>query len=189
MVLAQTGNYVYSWDMVKRDRSYKGTKEPELVKARQDAFLVAYGEVGSIRAACRAAEMGRSTVDQWVRQDAQGFRGRFAVAKEMFREYLQDLAVGRIMEQKPNDNPILLVTLLNAHWPEKYRREAQAVGNEVKEMMVEWKKWISDNKKKTRTKEETKVVDEAEQARLNAIDEVEKILSRRGRVNDNSSEN
>ena len=175
--------------MVKRDRSYKGVRNPDLVKAKQDAFLAAYGEVGSVRAACKASDLGRSTVDQWTRQDAQGFRGRLAVAKEIFRESLQDLAVNRVKNQKPNDNPVLLITLLNAHWSELYRRDSQVATNEVKEMMVEWKKWVSENKKKGKPKEDSKVVDEAEQARINAIDEVEKILSRRGRVNDNSSEN
>lgn len=174
--------------MVKKNTSKRGVGAATTM-ANQDAFLLAFGSVGSIKASCEAVNVGRSTVTGWQKADMYGFRTRFLTAQEIFRENLQDMAVNRILQQKPNDNPLLLVTLLNAHWPEKYRRDGQVATNEVKEMMVEWKKWVSENKKKGKPKEDSKVVDEAEQARINAIDEVEKILSRRGRVNDNSSEN
>jgi hypothetical protein len=174
--------------MVKRDRSYKGTKEPELVRARQDAFIAAYGEVGSVRAACDASGVGRSTIATWQKNDAHGFRAKYATAKELFREYLQDLAVDRVKNQKPNDNPVLLITLLNAHWNEKYRRDSQGATNDTKELMAEFRKFVKDNKKSKKSDQALKVEDEAEQARLNAIDEVEKILSRRSRADDNGDE-
>ena len=57
-----------------------------MVRARQSAFLAAYGEVGSVRAACEASKVGRSTVNDWIRYDAENFRAKFSVAKEIFRE-------------------------------------------------------------------------------------------------------
>ena len=160
----------------KRDRSYKGKVNPDLVLARQDAFLVAYGEAGTLRAACDAAEVGRSTIADWNRSDAHGFKAKYATAKELFREHLQDLAFGRVQQQKPNDNPVLLITLLNAHWPEKYRRDGNTVTDEVKEMMVEWKKWVRESRNTGKNKP---AVNEAEEAQRSAVDEVEKLLARK----------
>ena len=160
----------------KRDRSYKGTVEPDFVRARQDAFLVAYGECGTVRASCAAADVGRSTVDDWNRSDAHGFRAKYAVAKELYREHIQDIAWERVKVQKPNDNPVLLITLLNAHWPEKYRRDGNTVTDEVKEMMVEWKKWVRESRSSGKNKP---AVNEAEEAQRSAVDEVEKLLARK----------
>ena len=160
----------------KRDRSYKGTVEPDFVRARQDAFLVAYGECGTVRASCAAADVGRSTVDDWNRNDAQGFRVKYAVAKELYREHIQDIAWERVKVQKPNDNPVLLITLLNAHWPEKYRRDGNVVTNEVREMMGDWKRWVREANRKVKP---SAGLQEAEEARKNAINEVEHILSRK----------
>jgi len=161
-----------------------GKDQTSITKAKQDAFLAAYREVGSLKSAAEACELNRNTVSSWNKNDVQGFRAKYSQAKEEFREYLQDLAVGRVQQQKPNDNPVLLITLLNAHWPEKYRRDGQVASNGVKEMMVEWKKWVKDNSSKSSKGKETT---EAEEARRNAVDEVEKILADRKERGDNAS--
>lgn len=157
-----------------------------MVRARQSAFLAAYGEVGSVRAACEASKVGRSTVNDWIRYDAENFRAKFSVAKEIFRESLQDLAVDRVKHQKPNDNPVLLITLLNAHWSELYRRDGAAASNDVREMMAEWKRFVKNNNRKHKSVQEKEKMDEGDVAALNAINEVEKIMSRRRRADDNS---
>ena len=156
---------------------------PEETRMSQDAFLAAYGTAGSVKAACDSIDLSRSTVDSWNKGDVQGFRVRYGVAKDIFRDGLQDIAVNRVMQQKPGDNPVLLITLLNAHWPEKYRRDGQVATNEVKEMMVEWKKWARDNKKKGPKPSE---VSETEEATKNAIDEVEKLLAKKSEPSDNA---
>jgi hypothetical protein len=161
----------------------KVNRDTSLTEAKQDAFLAAYGESGSKRAACLASNVGRSTVTDWEKNDTHGFKIKMAIATEMFREMLQDMAIGRVQNQKPNDNPVLLITLLNAMWPERYRRDGQTSGSEVKEMMVEWKRWVRDNKKKS--KDDPKVSD-AEKAHKNAIDQVESILTRKKSKNDDS---
>ena len=86
------------------------------------------------------------------------------------------MAFGRVQQQKPNDNPVLLITLLNAHWPEKYRRDGNTVTDEVKEMMVEWKKWVRESRSSGKSKP---AVNEAEEAQRSAVDEVEKLLARK----------
>ena len=164
----------------KRDRSYKGTREPELVKARQDAFIAAYGECGSIRAACQASDVSRSAYYGWMNNDVQNFKEKFGTARYMFREMLQDIAVERVKTQKPNDNPVLLIALLNAHYPELYKKDSQ-VANTGKEIIDEWKKFLAENNKPSK---ENPKVSEVEQQQKNAIDEVEKILSRKRQSDD-----
>ena len=153
------------------------------IEAKQSAFIAAYGECGSIRAACKASNVSRSAVSSWREKNINNFKDKFITANEMFKEYLQDMAVERIKNQKPTDNPVLLITLLNAHYPEKDRRDAHAADSGMKDIMGEWKKWVKDNNKPSKKSPD---VTEAESARQNAIDEVEKILSRR-KPNDNSN--
>ena len=150
------------------------------VKARQEAFLLAYGEIGTIRAACEASSVGRSTVGDWERKDLHLFMARFQAGREIFREGLQDLALSRIKQQKPDGNPILLITMLNACWPEKFRRDSQVASSEMKEMMGEWRKWAKDNRgpEKQRAKGDVER-DAADEAKRSAVDEVEKLLARK----------
>ena len=112
-------------------------REPEDVKARQDFFMTLYAELGSIRAAVKEMGLNRRTVNRWMKDDVQGFKERFEEAKHNFREMLQDLAVNRVKDQGPKDNPILLITLLNAHWADKYRPQTVAVDDTAKEVLGE----------------------------------------------------
>lgn len=149
------------------------------VKARQDAFLLAYGKTGTIKAACEATGSARSTIAGWRDRDVQNFKIRFVQANEIFREGLQDLALTRIKQQKPDGNPVLLIAMLNACWPEKYRRDAYRADDGARELMTEWKQWKKDRDKQERSKIEARENAEEVAERKNAIDEVEKILSRR----------
>lgn len=156
------------------------------IRARQDAFLVAFGEVGSIRAAALAAEVGRSTVTDWISKDIQGFRLRHEAAQHVFREYLQDLAFERVKSQKAEASPLLMITLLNRFWPEAFRRDAYRADDSAKEIMMEMRQWI-----KTNSPESKKTDEEVEEdaARKRAIDEVEKLLARKASGPDTGGDN
>ena len=154
----------------------KADSDPDATQARQGAFIAAYGEVGSLRKAAEASRVPRATVISWVQRDTYGFKAKYEASREMFREYLQDIAVQRVKDQGPKDNPVLLITLLNAHWPEKYRRDGNTVTDEVKEMMVEWKKWVRESRNTGKNKP---AANEAEEAQRSAVDEVEKLLARK----------
>ena len=149
------------------------------VKARQDLFLISYGKTGTIKSACEASGQDRATIYKWRTEDVQNFKIRFEQANELFREGLQDLALNRIREQKPDGNPVLLITMLNACWPEKYRRDAYRADDGAKELMTEWKKWKKDMEKRDKTKAEVKEEIQEIDERTNAIQEVEKMLARR----------
>ena len=148
-------------------------------KANQDVFLTAYSLVGSLRKACDGIDLPRATVRSWIHTDSHGFKARFKESQEVFREFLEDIALERVKNQKPNDNPVLLITLLNANYPEKYRRDAYHTDNAAKEIMGEWKKWVKDNQKAENRKTKTDKKSESEIDRQEAIEEAQKILSRK----------
>ena len=165
-----------STQSLKKSGTRKSEKA-ELTITLQESFLVAFGEVGSIRKACTASSVGRSTVEDWMRNDVNSFKAKMDAARQIFREMLQDMALERAQAQKPNDNPVLLITLLNAAWPEKYRRQNYMADDSAKEMMSEWKKWVKENNKKP--KADAKAADDEGDARQNAVNAVERILNRK----------
>ena len=156
------------------DKDTSGWPTKKMI-AHQDAFLAAFILLGSVRAAGEAVGISREAVSRWNRNNVHGFRERYASAREDFVESLQDLAVSRVKEQKPGDNPVLLIALLNAHWPEKYRRTGYAVEGSGKEMIEAWKKWEKENKK-SRTRERS-------ESRDSAVEEAERILAKKSNPN------
>ena len=105
---------------------------------RQEAFLLAYSECGSIRKAAPAAGIDRTTVWWWQGRDTLGFHDRFRAAHHQFREMLQDLAIERV--QQPGLSPLLLITLLNAHWLGKYRPNVQPTDDTARQVLSELRK-------------------------------------------------
>jgi len=159
------------------DRPYKGTR-PNEVLARQKRFLRAYAAHGTIKAACDASKISRYAFAMWRHHDAEGFKDRFRQSEEEFREMIHDIGLDRIKIQKPNDNPVLLIAYLNAHWPEKFRRDPYYANNSAKEVMVEWKKWVKEQGKKP-SGEDT-ADKEQDTAKKRAVAEIEELLKRRG---------
>jgi hypothetical protein len=164
-------------DTDRNDNSQQST----ITKINQDAFLAAFAVSGTLKSAAEAIDIPRATIHAWARKDTHGFKVRYTEATEIFREYLQDIAVDRVKNQKPNDNPVLLITLLNAHWPEKYRRDAHYADNAAKEVMAEWKRFVKANKKAARNSRDDKSEQDTE--REQAVAEAQKILARK--ANDN----
>jgi len=142
-------------------------------KANQDAFLAAFILVGSIKGASAALKVSRSTVHSWISNNLHGFKQKYMDAQEDFRESLQDMAMDRVKNQKPGDNPVLLITMLNAHWPEKYRRTGYLAENSAKEIKGGWKKWAKANKKIAR--------EGLPEDRENAIEQAEQIIARKSK--------
>tara|TARA_R100001530_G_scaffold89151_1_gene62109 strand:+ start:320 stop:787 length:468 start_codon:yes stop_codon:yes gene_type:complete len=137
------------------------------VRDRQDRFLDSYSILGSIRSATEVAGLGRRIVHGWISEDKYGFKERFEESKHNFRESLQDLAVERVKEQGAKDNPVLLITLLNAHWGEKYRPQTSNAQEEAKDVLLEMKKSFQRSLKPTET-----IIDVTESVE----EKVEKIL-------------
>lgn len=151
-------------------------------KAKQDAFLVAYSGCGTVDAAVNAlkgtkAQVARSTVYKWESENSYNFRDKKLEALQVWRESLQNIGWDRIKAQKPTDNPVLLLSYLNAFVPE-FKRTSQSDATEAKMILAELKQIRKEQGKGAAVSAEE--VD----ARKNAIDEVEKILSRKRESDD-----
>ena len=157
------------------------TKEETV--AVQDAFLVAFGEVGTVLSACKATDIPRSTYYNWIENNMYNFKEKKTVAWEIFRESLQDLALNRIKGQGPRDNPVLLMSYLNAFVPEYFKRDSSSSGDTAKEFMSELKKLRVMQEELRKGKVESV---EEDSAKKRAIDEVEKILSRQRESDDDN---
>jgi hypothetical protein len=138
----------------------------ESVKVRQDVFLRAYEKFGVITKACEAIGIHRDTVRKWKTHDWYGFRERFFDSHMVFTESLEELAIKRVKIQKPSDNPTLLIALLNANHPDKYRPQSGNTDEAARDLMVSMKKSF-----KNLDKEEVIVESKAKE-----VDEVERLL-------------
>ena len=114
-----------------------------LVK-RKEVFLAAYEEWGTTRAACRAAGISRSSYDRWHRLDDK-FVKELDLVKLAFAESLEELALERVRNPDKNrGSDILLIGLLNANMPSKYRPQFAMSEDSAKELIVEWRKASRD---------------------------------------------
>ena len=86
---------------------------------KQKLFLQAYRDVGTIRRACEILDISERIVYMWRKDSA--FQEEFKIAKRSFADSIENLAIQKVQELRPNDNPILLITLLNGNRPDKYR--------------------------------------------------------------------
>ena len=152
-------------------------RKKDHTKAIQDAFLMAYSECGTVNTAVNAlkgtkAQVSRATIYKWEAENTYGFRDKKVESLQVWRESIQDIGWKRIKEQKPTDNPVLLLSYLNAFVPE-FKRTTQTDATEAKMILAELKQLRKEQG------QATSVSAEEVDARKNAIDEVEKILSRK----------
>ena len=85
---------------------------------RQDRFLVAFAELGTVKHAVEAAGIVRQSVYDWDREDAQDFSRRYELARHDYREKLERLMFERLESGKAN--PVTEIFALKGAWPEKY---------------------------------------------------------------------
>ncbi len=88
-------------------------------------MLEAFAALGNLTAACESAGVARKTAEHWRRTDSLGFAGRLENAKGGFGDRLESLAWDMVKRMKPGQNPTLLICLLNATLPLKYRPAVQ----------------------------------------------------------------
>ena len=88
---------------------------------RQEQVLAAFAALGNLTAACESAGVARKTAEYWRRVDSLGFANRLENAKGGFGDRLESLAWDLVKKMKPGANPTLLICLLNATLPSKYR--------------------------------------------------------------------
>lgn len=107
---------------------------------RKKRFLLAFTEWGSIKKACEQVNISRPTYKSWLSRDYV-FANDFAEAKRTFAEELEELAYERVRNpDKGRGSDILLLGLLNAHIPDKYRPAAVMNDESAREVISELRK-------------------------------------------------
>ena len=114
---------------------------------RQALFLKACEEWGTVGAACATASVPRDTYYGWIKE-----RGKFSndmdLARQNFAEQIEELALQRIRNPDKNrGSDVLLIALLNANMPAKYRPQSVMSEDSAKELIMEWRKVAKDGKK------------------------------------------
>lgn len=88
----------------------------------QDAFLKTFAKVGTRSTACRAIGISTSQPSFWEQTDSLGFKARLALAEQAWGDHLEQVAFERIASPDKNrGSDLLLITLLNAYKPLRYK--------------------------------------------------------------------
>ena len=104
--------------------------------ANQDAFLVAFGKCGTIAEAAEAIGLTRQAHYDWIEADTNSYRERFDAARVAFGDTLERLAWSRVSNPTGNrGSDMLVVALLNANLPSKYRPNVTVVDNTAKDLL------------------------------------------------------
>jgi hypothetical protein len=131
--------------LVENESSSWDVKEQK-IRDKQDRFLRAYAELGTIRAAGKVGKTTRETVVRWSKENVLGFRDRFDGVRQDHREYLESKMFSLIEEMKPGQNPTLLIFALNGAWPEKYKNLGVMGEEAAKETLSEIRKLAKESK-------------------------------------------
>jgi len=123
-------------------------------------FLKNYKEIKTIYTTCEAVNIPRRTVYQWLKDDPD-FKEEFEDIRLGVGEGLESIAfrlVNKMAEKEDYSRPVLLITMLNANLPGKYRA-TDTTSEESKQLMDDFRKLAASNKKKVN---ESKAVKQAE---------------------------
>ena len=107
---------------------------------RKKKFLDSFEACGTIRGACNIVGVARPTYHRWVVEDAD-FAKEFDQRRVAFAESLEELALDRVRNPDKNrGSDLLLIGLLNANMPAKYRPQVAMSEDSAKDLIIEWRK-------------------------------------------------
>ena len=140
-------------------------EEKKTTLERQKEYLKAYAKKGTIKGACRKSDIHRNTVKYWRDNDLT-FREAFEESRTRFLEQLEGYAHELVAEMAKNKdykaNPTLLLALLNANAPSKYRRFDSGAGDPAKELMQEFRQQVKQANKEKKEDKPKQFEDEVE---------------------------
>ena len=103
----------------------------------QDKFITCYQETRSKTVSARYAGIKYRAVMRWLKDNIYGFADRLEEADLEFCENLEQLALERVKMQTAQSNPVLMIALLNANLPSKYRPTVVVADETAKDVMRE----------------------------------------------------
>tara|TARA_R100000808_G_C2072253_1_gene99302 strand:- start:22 stop:495 length:474 start_codon:yes stop_codon:yes gene_type:complete len=137
---------------------------------KQDKFLKCYSETRSRSVSASYAGVSLASITQWIKKDYLEFQERYEEADTRFCEGLEQLALERVKLQDAKSNPVLLITLLNANLPHKYRPTVVMTDDTAKGVLTELRKLAK----------ETPVLKTEEEKEKTALEQVNEILTDKG---------
>ena len=129
-------------------------------EARKRVLIATLEEYGTIRKACEVSGVPRKTYDVWNRDDPE-FSVSMDLARRSFAESLEELALERVKNpEKGKGSDVLLLGLLNANMPHKFRPQLALNEDSAKELITEWRKAAKEVKKDKPAQDEAAVLNE-----------------------------
>jgi hypothetical protein len=136
-----------------RGRELAHQKQAELSAERKVLFLATYEEWGTVKKACEIVGIKKTTYRHWHAHDWEFAQG-IVEAKHTFAESLEELALERVRNPDKNrGSDVLLIGLLNANMPQKYRPQISMNEDSARELITEWRKASQAVKKEGPTEE------------------------------------
>ena len=123
--------------MGKLEKRGEMAESREDIMVRQEKFLDAMRGCGTIMRSCASTGIPRRTYRRWVSDDPE-FRDAVEVARLEFGEYLEGVALERVLNpDKGHGTDVLLITMLNANNPQKYRPQGIQEQDAARELLGE----------------------------------------------------
>ena len=142
-------------------------------EARKRVLIATLEEYGTIRKACEVSGVPRKTYDVWNRDDPE-FSVSADLARRSFAELLEELALERVKNpEKGKGSDVLLLGLLNANMPHKFRPQLALNEDSAKELITEWRKAAKEVKRDKPTQDEAVLNEDVEKT-------LAEILQKRG---------
>ena len=123
-------------------------KDKRKLKAQ---FLEKYKQTRTISTAISGMAVGRNSIYEWFKEDAE-FKQAFDDEKLAVGESLESKAfelIDAMMKGNDYKRPLLLITMLNAHLPERYK-QSDNTGDDSKQLISEFRKMAKDKKTKSK---------------------------------------
>ena len=116
-------------------------------ESRKRLLIASLEEWGTIRKACDASGVPRRTYQEWNTRDPD-FSVSIDLARQSFSESLEELALDRVRNpDKGKGSDVLLLGLLNANLPHKFRPQIAMNEDSAKELITEWRKAAKEVKR------------------------------------------
>ena len=125
-----------------------GNKDDERAELKAQ-FLKKYKETKTVSTAIDGINLGRSTLYEWFKEDSE-FKQEFDNEKLAVGEGLESKAfqlIDKMVEKDDYGRPVLLITLLNAHLPERYK-QTESAGDDSRQLIAEFRKMAKSKKSK-----------------------------------------
>ena len=123
-------------------------------------FLKEYNIRRTISSAVSGMDIGRTTIYEWFKEDSE-FKQSFDDSKLSIGESLESTAfalIDKMLESGDYSRPLLLITMLNAHLPERYR-QSDNTGDDSRQLISEFRKMAKTKEPKS---PKSKIVKQAE---------------------------